>query len=211
MNTYACGAAWPLCLAFAVLASPLGAQTPGDSTARDNGQGTYAGPSFGVVIADVSGEPFYSSTLKLSGGVQLDVVREKVLIRTGAFYTGRGGRSNTGTRDEQFLEVPLLFGYRFPDDRRTRVFVMAGAQVGFQTACTLNGPDATADCRHEGHDVDYGVLAGGGVFLPLGKAHLVLDLRAMQGLREFGFHEGKNRGITIGVAYMGLLGGIADR
>jgi len=92
-----------------------------------------------------------------------------------------------------------MYGYRLPDEGGTRVFFMGGAQVGLRTSCM----EGTFNCNTAGldrEDFDWGVVLGGGVSLPAGTSNLVLDLRYLEGFHDVG--SGKNRGVTIGVAYM---------
>jgi len=200
-----------------VLASPLGAQTTGDSSNSERDRpGSYLGAFFGGVSTTMSGWSSSDPRLAFSTGVQWDRVFESgAFLRSGVFYTGRGNANVIA----QYVEFPLLLGYRLPDDVPTRVFGMAGVQLGMVTSCKHqyegNGISAEGSCSGplgidfvESHETfDFGLVAGGGISISLGRAHLVLDFRVLQGLRAVdNLGDAKNRGFTIGAAYMVPIG-----
>lgn len=187
-------------IAALALAGLLGAQTPGDSARPPYRPGTSIGPFLAVVFSTLPDQEGYGTRVDFSAGMQWDQsFSDAVFIRSGVFYTGRGGKGHDADFTERYIEFPLLLGYRLPDDVRTRIFVMGGAQVGFLFGCKVN-EDVRCSDYGSYQSLDYGVLGGGGVFLPMGQASLVLELRVMQGLHELRW--GKNRGVTLGGAYM---------
>jgi len=195
---------WALAgLAFGAFVGSLSAQA-------SHARGAFVGPFLGFVG---TGMPDYQWDYRadFSVGVQWDQLFQNVFVRLGAFYTGRGAQltpvGGDGTLKERYVEFPLLLGYR-PPAGRIRVFMMAGAQMGFQTSCTsegvMDGVSYTSDCHKSSLEqiFDYGVLVGGGLSLPVGRANLTLDLRVMKGLYEDPFYDRKNQSVTVGAAYM---------
>jgi hypothetical protein len=195
-----------------MVAGTLGAQTPGDTAVPRHNPATWVGPYAGAAFTTLFGRFIndeYHTRLDFSGGMQWDqFFDDAAFFRSGVFYTGRGaGYTSTGGVDlaftERYIEFPLLLGYRFPNDVPTRVFVMGGAQVGFQFGCKVNEDVHCTDQGNEFRTVDLALVAGAGLFLPVGRARLALELRLMQGLRSIEeYNDLKNRGLTIGGAYM---------
>jgi hypothetical protein len=114
-----------------------------------------------------------------------------------------------------YLEVPLLIGYRFPSSS-VRPYIFGGANVGFKTGCSFEaasgGSSVSVGCDDPqiGLDVsstDIAAVGGVGLDVPTGTSSFRFDLRFALGLTKLAKDaEVKNRGFTLGVAYMIPIG-----
>ena len=93
-----------------------------------------------------------------------------------------------------YIRVPVLFMARLGSaESRARPMLYAGPQVAFETRCQIDGEEAgesmSLGCRSEELDepiktnlVEFGLVFGGGLEIPLGKPVLQLDARYNLGL-----------------------------
>lgn len=93
-----------------------------------------------------------------------------------------------------YIRVPVLFMARLGSaESRVRPMLYAGPQLAFQTRCQISGEEAgesmSLGCSSEELDepletnlVEFGLVFGGGIEIPLGKPVLQLDARYNLGL-----------------------------
>jgi len=177
------------------------------------------GPFVGMNYTTVSGPDVEDTDSKwgFSFGGQLDVNFASVgLFRTGLIYAQRGAQgTDQGVNIKiklNYLELPLLIGYRFPATG-LRPYVVGGAHVGFKTGCEFEasqgGQSFSSDCDNPDLDIgdfsdtDFALEGGGGLILPVGRNDLTFDVRYVAGLKNIEkSSEVKNRGWTFGVSLM---------
>jgi hypothetical protein len=142
------------------------------------------------------------------------------LFRTGLIYSRQGAEmSDQGTMVKfkiNYIEVPLLFGYRFPTSSGVRPYLLGGGQLGFKVGCSVEGSQGSTtvsfacDDPNLGLDVssfDFELGGGAGLAFPAGSGSFTVDARYMLGLTKVVKDaEVKNRGFTFGVAYMFPIG-----
>ena len=201
---------------FAIFVLPATARSQA-ARASMVGQRITIGPFVGM---NYSG--FYGSDAQDMGsrwdmniGGKLDIGFGDASFQTGLLYSGRGAAASDQGVDVKFkiryIELPLLFGYRFPA-AGIRPYVIGGGQVAFKTGCKFEGSSggfsASIDCDDPqiGADfssTDFGVVGGGGLIYPIGRNDLTFDLRYLLGLsRVEKDSDIKNRGFTFGVGLM---------
>lgn len=100
------------------------------------------------------------------------------------------------------IEVPVLFKYRFLDDKNIQPFVIAGPNIAY----ALNGSNETAgvstDATFEDFNrINFSLEIGGGVHF----GDLFVDIRFAQGFPDLDkseFFNYKTKRLNIGVGYM---------
>lgn len=185
---------------------------------------TVVGPVLGVNLATLSGSDVTdaSSRTGFAFGVQLQHrFQGGGFLRTGLVYSMRGASaSDLGVKvtfKENYIELPVLLGYRFPMEGQTRPFLMAGAQVGFKASCKIEassgGTSASVNCDDSSiggnfSSTDFALVGGGGVTFSMARGMVSVDARYTLGLQNIEQDtKAKNRGLTLAVSYMMPLGG----
>jgi len=185
---------------------------------------TSIGPIVGLNYTSVYGSDIQGadSRADFAVGGQLDFESpDYVFFRTGLIYSRRGFKESDSGISAQFkinyLELPLLVGYRFPTSGGVRPYLMGGGQLGFKVGCTVEGSSggvtesfACDDPNLGGGDfssTDFAIVGGGGLALPVGLNHLNIDVRYAVGLVKIEkSSEVKNRGFTFGLGFMMPIG-----
>ena len=179
------------------------------------------GPFVGLNYTTLSGDsvPDAKSRVDFALGGQLDFsLATSGFFRTGLVYSRRGTKFTEQGLDFKiklsYLEIPVLFGYRFPTSGGVKPYVMGGGHLGIKVGCKLEltseGVTSSVDCDNrdvvEGADfksTDINLVGGGGILVPVGTSSLAFDLRYAYGLSSIQKNEDvKNRGFTLGVGYM---------
>ncbi len=190
------------------------------------------GPWVGANLSTVSvtgGPPgfTYPTLTAATVGLQLQrALSSAVFLRIGGFYSGRGTKvqaSNgattvTGTISVNYVELPLVLGFRFADPQaRFSPYVTAGEQTAFESGCTVSVIGASTDCNStlggsSITSVDVGLTVGAGFDYAVGNGRtFMMDARYLDGLTNLISTSGttvgpvptiKNRGITIALGYM---------
>jgi hypothetical protein len=181
--------------------------------------GPFAGLNYTSVYgSDVSDA---SSRADFAVGGQVDFsLTPDVLFRSGLVYSRRGAKNSdqgvTETIKIDYVEVPVLLGYRFANTGGARPYVIGGGQLGFKVGCDLeessggvSGSIACDDPQVGGDfaSTDISVLGGAGVAIPMGINSFTIDLRYALGLQKIEKNtQAKNRGFTLGFGFMMPLG-----
>jgi hypothetical protein len=152
-------------------------------------------------------------------GVQLQTaVGNAAFFGTGLNYMMRGFKeedpSGTATFKLNYIELPLLLGYRFPTSGAVRPYVMGGGHVAFKAGCQVagesGGVSASMSCEDAGIEVkstDFAAVGGAGLNFLAGANTVSVDLRYSLGLQDISEgNSAKNRGFTLGLGYMIPLG-----
>ena len=203
--------------AAVVFAAPSAAQPIGPSPRIMFGP--FAGMNYATVYgSDVSGA---DSRTDFAVGGQFDFnPSPNGLFRTGLIYSRRGFKmSDQGDTEDfksSYLEVPLLFGYRFPTNSGARPYLLGGAQVAFKIGCeyelTVSGQSVSASCDDidpslKFSSTDIAAVAGGGIAFPVSTNTVTIDLRYALGLQKIEENtKAKNKGLTLGVGFMVPIG-----
>lgn len=82
------------------------------------------------------------------------------------------------------VEVPLLLHLAAPEGRRVRPLAFAGPQVSFVSAVRQTVGGAAADISDRVADLDIAAAAGLGLEIAAGRGAIVVDGRAVIGLKE---------------------------
>ena len=177
--------------------------------------GPYAGLNFTSFYGDDQLQDVsFRTDFALGGQVDFRVANTG-FFRTGLVYSRRGAKTSEQGVDVNFklkyLEVPLLFGYRFPTGG-VQPYVVGGGQMGIKVGCTLSGEQDGVTASIECDDPDLGMdvksfdvaaVGGFGLSVPVGTSSLAFDLRYALGLLKIASDtKTKNHGFTLGVAYM---------
>jgi hypothetical protein len=192
------------------LAGAAGAQAP---VAGHWSLGPFAGLNYTTFYgSDAQGEDSRSD-FAVGGQFDYDFIGGG-LFRTGLLYSRRGAQTTeSGITDAvkiNYIEIPVLFGFRFPTTAAVKPYVMGGGQLGFKSGCTVEesggGSSISAGCDETGGDfssTDLALVGGAGIAVPVGLSNLAFDVRYSVGLIKIEKNsEVKNRGFTFGVAYM---------
>ena len=181
------------------------------------------GPFFGFNYTSFYGDKDLSpkSRTDFALGGQVDVtLATTTFLRTGLIYSRRGAKITELGFDlafkPKYLELPVLFGYRFPTTSSAQPYLFGGPQLAVRVGCSVevkqDDVSASADCDNpdleaDFHSVDFAAVAGFGMAVPLGTNSLSFDLRYALGFTKV-VKEGnaKNRGLTLGVALMVPIG-----
>ena len=174
---------------------------------------TTLGVKGGIGISDISVEgddSFDSRTAFIGGGFATIGLGETFFVQPEVLYALKGASSDfegvEATIGLDYIEIPLLFGAEFGVDGSSVVpRVFAGPAVAFETGCKISGEDGNVsvelDCEEAGiqtKSVDFGLVFGAGLAIPLGGFELILDGRYDLGLTniddsEFDSASAKNR------------------
>jgi hypothetical protein len=202
----------------ALYAASSNGQAVGITSAR-----TWIGPIVGLNYTTVYGSDSQGadSRADFAVGGQLDFDSpQSVFFRTGLIYSRRGFEASGSGTSVQFkinyLEIPLLVGYRIPSSGGVRPYLMGGGQVGFKVGCSFEGSSGGTtesigcDDPNVGGDfssTDFAIVGAAGLALPVGLNHLTVDMRYAVGLMKIEKNsEIKNRGFTFGVGFMMPIG-----
>ncbi len=211
-------------IASAVLVLSALTLTSQDAIGQAKSAATTWGPFAAVNMTTFGGSDVDNAKNRMAFGFGVDLERTfsaAGFFRTGLHYAMRGAKADEGGVDMTFklnyVEVPLILGYRFPTQGKVHPYVMGGGHFGFNVGCEVEGSQggttATIECDDPQLDIDvsstdFGALAGGGLSFAVGANTMSVDLRYSLGLKEIApDSDTKNRGFTLGVGYMIPLGG----
>jgi hypothetical protein len=189
------------------------------------------GVAGGIAINDFVGddtEGTESRTTGYFGGVLVWHPAGIVGFETGVYYMPKGVEFDedgaTGKVKLNYVEVPLLLRLAFPlSQSAIRPVLTIGGAVAFKSSCDVeaeaNGVSIEIDCDEffellddnggievETQSVDYGLVAGLAVDIPVGERMILApSVRYMRGLRDVFEIDGssvdiKNAGFQVGVA-----------
>ena len=182
-----------LLLSFAAavsLAAPLSAQTT---------LGVRGGVSIAEISIDEEGESinFDSRTGFVGGGFANFQLGETFFVQPELLYAQKGAKdaldsSVDATIKLDYLSIPVLFGAAFGiGDGGVTPRIFAGPEVSFELSCKVSaeveGISASADCSEnelQTKSVDFGLVFGAGVGIPVGSFEIVLDGRYDLGLTD---------------------------
>jgi outer membrane immunogenic protein len=201
-----------------LLTSVAGAQTSSMPPMAQVTIGPYAGLNFTSFYGDDELQDVSFRTDFALGGQAEFKIANTGFFRTGLVYSRRGAKTTEQDVDVNFklsyLEVPLLFGYRFPTGGGVQPYVVGGGQMGFKVGCKLSGEQggvtASIECDSPDFDFDldvksfdFAAVGGFGLSVPVGTSSLAFDLRYALGLVKIASDtDTKNHGFTLGVAFM---------
>lgn len=174
---------------------------------------TSIGVKAGIGISDISVEDdgsFDSRTAFIGGGFATIGLGETFFVQPELLYALKGASSDfegvEATIGLDYIEIPLLFGAQFGLGGSSVVpRVFAGPAVAFETGCKISGEEGGVsvelDCEEaeiQTKSVDFGLVFGAGLAIPLGGFELILDGRYDLGLTniddsEFESASAKNR------------------
>ncbi len=174
---------------------------------------TTIGVKGGIGISDISVEEddsFDSRTAFIGGGFATIGLGETFFVQPEVLYALKGASSSfegvEATIALDYIEIPLLVGAQFDLGGSSVVpRVFAGPEVAFETGCKISGEDGNVsvelDCDEadiQTKSVDFGLVFGAGLAIPLGGFELILDGRYDLGLTdiddsEFDSASAKNR------------------
>ena len=127
------------------------------------------------------------------GGAYLQLGLGPVITLQGeALYVQKGARSDSDrvSLALDYIDVPVLFMVRVPaGDAAIWPILYAGPVFSFETACAVEGEDASVSCS-VAEDVlqtknqDFGGAIGGGLEVFMGRWTLQLDVRYTHGFRD---------------------------
>ncbi|MDT8435700.1 MAG: porin family protein [Gemmatimonadota bacterium] len=152
-----------------------------------------------VDAADPADEVDTETSTGLVGGAFLTIgLGERFFVQPEVLYSQKGAEFSdpvegfTAELELDYIEVPVLFGVRFPlvgSPIEPRIF--AGPAVAFEASCDVSGDEGgvsvNLDCDEFGIDTkstDFGVLGGAGVNIGVGGFDIVLDARYVLGLAD---------------------------
>ena len=184
---------------------------------------TWIGPLVGLNYTTVYGSDAAGadSRTDFAVGGQLDFdSQQNAFFRTGLIYSRRGFEASESGTTLQFkinyLEIPLLVGYRIPASGGVRPYLMGGGQLGFKVGCTFEGSSGGVtesigcDDQNLGGDfssTDFAIVGAAGLAFPVGLNHFTIDMRYAVGLMKIEKNsEIKNRGFTLGFGFMMPIG-----
>jgi hypothetical protein len=167
----------------------------------------------GIGISDLSVEnddSFDSRTAFIGGGFATIGLGETFFLQPEVLYALKGASSDfegvEATIALDYIEIPLLVGAQFGLGGSSVVpRVFAGPAVAFETGCKISGEDGFVsvelDCDEaeiQTKSVDFGLVFGAGLAIPLGGFELIIDGRYDLGLTnvndsEFDDESVKNR------------------
>lgn len=161
------------------------------------GAQTTLGVKGGIGITDLSFESseggLSSRTTFTGGGFAQFMLGEQFFIQPEVLYAPKGAKeSEFGaevTIGLDYIEIPLLFGAEFGVGQGLTPRVFAGPSVAFEVSCKLSGEfegiSASADCSEEEIEtksVDFGLVFGAGLGIPVGGFEIIIDGRYDLGL-----------------------------
>lgn len=149
-------------------------------------QGISWGPALGINLATMAGDGVTDAKMLLgfAGGLQLDKHTDgKALFwRTGAIYSMQGFKEEdagppvtTSKLKNNYINVPLLAGWKFTPTKPTSPYLLVGPQFGINVSCDIEGESggvsATVSCDDAGLQVkgfDFAAVIGGGIPFAIG-------------------------------------------
>jgi opacity protein-like surface antigen len=156
------------------------------------------GPVLGLNYFTFTGSDATDAKYKAGLAVGLALSRDiapSIFFAPEALYSMKGASFSSGGVTDRFkvnyLEVPVLFGYRFDTHSQTQPYVVAGPTVGLMLSCNLEETSGSttqsASCKDLGIDTkstDFGITGGAGVEFPLSSMTLTLTGRYTIGLSD---------------------------
>jgi len=145
----------------------------------------HLGVSGGLNLANVNVDPddgidFSRLTAFGLGGVLDYGLSENVTLRFEPMYLQKGTTRFGADVKLAYLEVPVMFKYAFGTSN-TKPYIMAGPTFGFNLSAKIKA-DEEQDIKDEIKSVDFGLVLGAGVSLPMGNNSLFLEARYALGL-----------------------------
>lgn len=185
---------------------------------------TTWGPVVAMNVTTFGGSDADGASNRIAPGFGAEIqhtLGATAFFRSGLVFAMRGAKSNEsgfeGTFKLNYLEVPAIFGYRFPTQGKVSPFVIAGGHFALLAGCSVHvdaggGIGGSVACDHDQlqlniTDTDVAVLGGGGLNIASGANTISLDLRYALGLQSIAQDaDTKNRGFSLAVGYMMPLG-----
>jgi hypothetical protein len=89
-----------------------------------------------------------------------------------------------------YIEIPILLQFIIPiNEASSKPYLIAGPAAGFnlsaKTKNIWNGQTIEEDIKDNVESIEYGLVFGGGVSLPIGKNEIGLGVRYNLGLSDF--------------------------
>jgi hypothetical protein len=157
---------------------------------------TTLGVKGGIGITDLSvenSEGISSRTSFTGGGFAQFMLGEQFFVQPEVLYAPKGAKysdlSVEGTYELDYVEIPVLFGAQFGVGQGLTPRIFAGPAVSFEVGCSVSGEaegvSASVDCGDFGLEtksVDFGVVFGAGLGIPVGDFDIIIDGRYDLGL-----------------------------
>jgi hypothetical protein len=177
----------------------------------------YGGIKGGVNIANQSFDPDDTETdsrmgMALGGYVGIPV-NQSFAVQPEALFTTKGSENESSSWKLNYIEVPVLARASFMHNASARPSLYAGPSVGINVSSKaetdISGTTEEFDVKDETNPVDFGMVVGGGLDIPIsqGKNSIGLDLRYTLGLNNVSDVEGSTAEVKNGVfQIMGTVG-----
>jgi hypothetical protein len=168
-------------------------------TATAHAQEFHGGVKGGANFATISGDDFDETKTLTAGGFR------RIGIQPEFLYMMKGTKADDDDFSVElklgYIEVPVLARISLaPGNGAMDPHLLLGPAVSFNTSCKWDGREGgfrvEIDCSEfeDARTVDFGVVVGGGVAIPLGGFSLLLDGRYNLGLTSvFEDVDGNNR------------------
>lgn len=184
------------------------------SSAANAAEAIYGGFKGGVNIANQSADPSDSELADSRTGMAIGgyvgiPVNPMFAVQPEAFFTMKGDQGEaggiSGSNKLNYIEVPVLARMNFMTDATAHPSLYAGPSVGLNISAKAETDDGTTtdevDVKDSVNPIDFGMVVGGGIAFPVGKAqrNVGLDLRYTMGLTNINDVEGSSTDISNGV------------
>lgn len=149
-------------------------------------QGVSWGPAVGLNLATLSGDDVTDAKtlVGFAIGAQLDkhTAGKGLFWRTGIGFSMQGAKTEdpgppvvTGKLKMNYINIPVLAGWRFTPTNPASPYLLVGPQLGINAGCDIEaesgGTSVTDTCENSGIQVkslDVGAVIGGGVAFAVG-------------------------------------------
>lgn len=179
--------------------------------------GLKAGLNISDVIEDDPGEEATNFDTKLGfvAGAYFNYQFNKLFaVQPEVYYTTKGAELKDEYNDQtlslSYIEIPILIQFIIPiNEASLKPYLIAGPAAGFNLSAKVeyreNGQTTEEDYKDNVESIEYSLVFGGGVSLPIGKNEIGLDVRYNLGLSDTYKSESpvtiKNTAINFNVYY----------
>jgi len=175
-------------------------------------QGFHYGVKAGANFAVQSEIADYFNNSDIRTGLQVGAFgnyhfNNKIALQLEANYDQKGGKSDDVTAKYDYLSVPVLFKYSLgkSDQTALKFNVNIGPYAAFLLNAEYDVDGNTADVKDSTKDFEAGAILGFGMSYPVGKNHVILDLRMGLGLTNYSdidyMEESCNKYIGLSLGY----------